>query len=95
MADPVVGELRPGRDFGAVCEQAGGIGTPVTAPVQTVDEKNGQFTAGCGHWFNSWLLRQAAVAGVASALISCPLCGYIQRIVTPASDLDELEIIIG
>lgn len=67
--------------------QPGGIGTPVTSPVQTDGEKLGLWVAGCQHWFNHWDVHTCALSGVQSALICCPLCSYVQRIITPYSDI--------
>lgn len=87
-APPVVtGQLFPPRT-GAYppAVQPGGPGTPVTAPVQTTNEL-GLWFAGCGHSFNHWMVSFTSWAGVCgnSALMACPLCGYVQRILTPAS----------
>lgn len=95
MADPVVGELyRPPGTFRQPCIQPGGVGTPVTDPTQTVEERTGKFAPACGHSINSWDIFRAAVGGVPSALITCPLCWYIQSIVTPFTLLDDEEIVI-
>ena len=95
MANPVVGELFiPPGSFRAPCIQAGGVGTPVTDPTQTVEERTGKFAPACGHSINGWDIQRAAIAGVSSALITCPLCGYIQDIVTPFTLLDGEEIVI-
>lgn len=42
-------------------------------------------TAGCGHWFNCFDTTFSTVDGQQSALIRCPLCGYLQMIITPAA----------
>ena len=80
-----VGELYTPSGSYPVPSQPGGINTPVTMPVQTDGEKIGLWVAGCQHWFNHWNVYSAAVGGVTSALICCPVCGYIQRIITPYS----------
>lgn len=83
MADPQIGQLFP-EDYQPFPKQPGGQGTPVTDPVQQVDEKCGMFTGGCGHWFNSWCIRQGSVGGVPMKLTCCPLCGYLQAILPVA-----------
>lgn len=64
-------------------KQPNGPGTPVTDPVQSTGEILGQFGSGCGHSFNSWEIASAAISGVRVAVIRCPLCQYVQRIISP------------
>jgi hypothetical protein len=59
--DPVLGQLLP-EPYQPFPKQPGGIGTPVTDPVQKPDEKTGMFTAGCGHWFNNYNIQQSSIA---------------------------------
>ena len=90
-----VGELYPTQYY-PTFSQPGGPGTP-TFPQQDIGEKLGTFTAGCGHWFNNWWVPNSAFLGVPSAYIACPLCGYVQQIVTPQSLIytDPFYIIVG
>jgi hypothetical protein len=93
MADPVLGQLLY-EPYQPKPYQPGGIGTPVLDPVQQVDEKTGMFVAGCGHWFNSYNIQQDSIEGVAMKLACCPLCGYVQRILSVAQfDADPFTFI--
>jgi hypothetical protein len=76
--------------------QPGGIGT-ATFPQQQIGEKLGMWVASCGHFFNSWRVISQAFLGIYSAYISCPVCGFVQRIVTPQSLIhtDAFFIIIA
>lgn len=78
-----VGMLLPGDGSYPKPIQPGGPGTPVTMPQQTQGEMLGLWVAGCGHWFNNYDIRTAEICGTPSALVCCPLCLYIQRIITP------------
>ena len=77
-------------------QQPGGTGA-ATFPQQQIGEKLGMFTAGCGHFFNNWMVLNRAFLGQFSAYICCPICGYVQNIVTPQSLIytDAFYIIIG
>lgn len=55
--------------------------TPATNPT-AYNEKATLYTAGCGHAFMMWELIQVGISGVPMMLIACPLCGYIQNIMT-------------
>lgn len=93
---PVVGQLFPPDDTLGNYTQPGGIGTPVF-PAQPIGEKIGLWTAGCEHWFNAWYIQSATVCGDRSAIITCPVCGYVQQIVTPFDLIytDAFYIILG
>jgi hypothetical protein len=99
--EPVVGELLP-VPYVPAPEQPGGVGTPVTDPVQMVSEKNGFYYPACGHSINSYDVSCEVAGGApygagpygagnysqqgqASAIVKCPICGYVQQIITPAS----------
>lgn len=90
------GELFQPNDAYPVFEQPSGPGT-VTYPQQQIGEKLGTFTAGCGHFFNNWMVLNRAFLGVFSAYICCPVCGFVQNIVTPQKLIytDAFYIIIG
>jgi hypothetical protein len=93
----VIGELMP-QDIGyAKPVQPGGIGTPVTAPIQTVDELTGDFYFGCGHSLRSIDVQIQGLAGCPTAFLRCPICKYLQRIISPASALysDSNAILIA
>ncbi len=96
MPDPVIGQLFPSPSSTyPAAKQPGGVGTAVTDPAQTINEKTGYFFPGCGHSIRSWLITRVAIGGVPSALVQCPVCSYVQNIYTPASLLDAQEIILG
>lgn len=90
-----IGELYPHAEGYPQFAQPGGIGTQTFPQQQNggtgmvwingVPNEIGQgmWTAGCGHWFNSWEI--ISVTGCCSpvALICCPLCRFIQQIITP------------
>jgi hypothetical protein len=73
-----------------VWSQPGGPGT-IVYPQQQIGEQIGLWVEGCAHWFNSWDVRENAwnppsfifAYVVPSAFVLCPLCGYVQRIITP------------
>lgn len=90
-----VGELYP-TEYYPKFQQPGGIGTP-TFPEQQIGEKLGQFSAGCGHFFQNWYVPSSAYLGIPSCYICCPICGWIQQILTPQSLLytDAYFIVIG
>src|SRR5271156_1464331 len=46
------------------------------------NERATLYTAGCAHCFMTWELIQVAIQEVPMMLICCPLCGYIQSILT-------------
>jgi hypothetical protein len=75
--------------------QPGGPGTP-TFPQQAQGSQSmitgvpfevgmALYTMGCGHWFNNPEVAFASVNCVPSAIVRCPLCQFISRIITPAS----------
>lgn len=92
-----VGEIHKNNIAYPPAKQPGGLGTPVTDPKQQLgstspnkpdilfpmNEYTGRFRAGCGHSFNNFEVLKEAVNGIPSALIVCPLCKYVTRIVTP------------
>lgn len=85
-----------------VPQQPDGAGTPVTLPLQQPNrfwqsdgiptntppnEHTGPIASPCGHSIVFWAIAFQQVDGVASALVKCPVCGYVQQVVTPASDV--------
>jgi hypothetical protein len=52
------------------------------------NERATNYTAGCNHCFMCWELIQVAISGTPMMLICCPLCGYIQSILTVEEALD-------
>ena len=89
MSDPQVGQLLP-IPYLPTPSQPGGPGTPITDPVQVFSEKNGYYYPGCGHSINSYDVVGDSVGGVPSAIVRCPLCGFIQKIFTPRSLFDNM-----
>lgn len=92
--DPVPGTIFNPHKFIPPFTQPDGPNTPTypqqqsgaeLVPYQGVPFEigNAMFTSGCGHWFNSWEVRSATVNGITAALMCCPLCGYLQRIIVP------------
>lgn len=76
--------------------QPEGPGTLVY-PQQSVGEMNGTFACGCGHFFNDWMVYEQAVCGITSAILCCPMCTYIQQIITPQALIytDAFAILVG
>jgi hypothetical protein len=70
--------------------QPGGPGT-ATFPQQQPGEMIGLFVAGCGHWFNNWDVISATVDCDEVAVMRCPLCQYVQRIIDPYSDIYSFQ----
>lgn len=64
-------------------------------PQQMLGEQVALFVSGCGHWFNHWDVRDNDFNPPSfdvnfterSAFMCCPLCSYIQRIVTPYDEI--------
>lgn len=93
MADPVLGQLLP-EPYQPKPSQPGGVGTPVVDPVQQPGEQTGMFFAGCGHSFASYNIQQGSVGGVAKKVATCPLCGYVQAILSVSQfDADSFTFI--
>lgn len=46
------------------------------------NERATMFSAGCAHCFMEWELIQTGISGVPMMLVCCPLCGYVQSILT-------------
>jgi hypothetical protein len=96
-AFPVVGEIYQPAPYQPPFTQPGGPGTTVY-PVQQTGELVGQFTAGCSHSFNNWLvLATTAANGDQVAVLCCPYCHYVQQIIDPFSNIYTwpFEILIG
>gem|GEM_PF-4346599 len=52
------------------------------------------FFAGCGHSFASYNIQQGSVGGVAKKVATCPLCGYVQAILSVSQfDADSFTFI--
>jgi len=108
MSDPVVGTIYQEKlPYYPPFTQPGGIGT-ATIPQQGQappdnslqppgprNELTGQFIAGCGHSFSSWLIKSQGIGGVTSAIVCCPYCEWVQNIYTPYSLIDNIPIIFG
>ena len=109
----VVGQLHSQTSGYPPSQQQGGVGTPVTDPIQhigptsnikpdllfPINEFTGRFRPGCGHSINSYEVLRELVSGCdASALIVCPICKYIQNIITPYDLIHTslgFELIVG
>lgn len=93
---PQLGELflGPDRNGQPMWNQPGGPGTPVF-PQQAFGEQVALFVFGCGHWSNHFDVRDNNFNPPSfdvnfterSAFMCCPLCSYIQRIVTPYDEI--------
>jgi hypothetical protein len=81
----VLGQLYRNDGTTPQAQQPGGPGTPVTMPLETQGEMIGMWMAGCGHFFNVFSVYSAQIQGVTSALVCCPMCLYVQRIIQPYS----------
>lgn len=95
MAGPpyITGALYPMDNVVPPYQQPNGPGTTVI-PQQPIGEKMGLFNAGCGHFFNSWLVQRGSFLDPSDglvksvALVTCPLCGYLQQQIIPYSLID-------
>jgi hypothetical protein len=68
-----------------VWTQPGGPGTLVF-PQQELGQQVALFSFACGHWSNHInVVVEQSDPGVQSALLVCPLCSYVFRIMTPAT----------
>jgi hypothetical protein len=92
---PAVGVLwSQGFTYGPVPVQPGGPGTQVVQPPENPQE--GTFTSPCGpHSFNNWSVYWVAIDGVQFGLVCCPLCSWIQYILTPAEVYAQFNFIGG
>lgn len=55
------------------------------------NERATMFSAGCNHCFQTWELIQVGINGVPMMLVCCPLCGFIQTIMTIEQALSVYE----
>jgi hypothetical protein len=82
--------------------QPGGPGT-LAYPQQTMGEQMGLFVGGCGHWFGSWFVQEGSFLDpdtdtvMSVALVTCPLCGFLQQQIIPFDRIYSFEFyyIIG
>jgi hypothetical protein len=91
-------------DQGPVWTQPDGPGTTVF-PQQAFGERVALFTFGCGHWSNHFDVHKNnfnppsydASYTVVSAFLCCPLCSYIQQIISPYDQIYDLSnyILLG
>ena len=90
-----VGQLYLGTDRNGirVWSQPGGIGTQVF-PAQPLGEHSALYTAGCQHWFNCYEIYQAddPYNLVQVKLLCCPLCSFINQIISPAENYEDYQI---
>ncbi len=90
MGSPyILGALYPdSTDVYPVFTQPGGPGTQ-TFPAQPIGERMGLFNAGCGHWFDAWLVTRSSFLDpdthtvMSVALVLCPLCQFLQQQIIP------------
>lgn len=83
----ILGQLYPNDGTTPVPKQPGGPGTPVTMPTETPGEAVGQWGLGCGHFVMSLELVSAQIGGVTTCLVLCPMCKFVQRLISPYSAL--------
>lgn len=88
MSFPVLGTMMNGGLVNGlpVWQQPDGPGTPVY-PQQPLGERVALFVMPfCSHWTNHLNVTvEQSAANVQSAILSCPLCSCVVRIMTPAS----------
>jgi len=85
-SDPVQGAIFDGdeKTYYPSHSQPGGVGTP-TFPQETLGEMLGTWVTGCGHYFNNPEVVWDTLCGQQVALICCPVCRFISRIISPGS----------
>ena len=96
MSVIVIGQLLP-LPYLPPFSQPGGIGTP-TFPQQAENERQGMFFPGCGHSIMEYDVRCGKVDGqpsAPSAIVCCPLCGYVQDIITPYQAFLDMPYLYG
>ena len=88
-----------------VWSQPGGAGTPVVpqAPQQFPQVNQGYYqvpmtypslyVAGCGHSFNTYEVFKVydPYTQLQAALLSCPVCSYVQQVIEPYSNYQNYE----
>ena len=95
----VIGQCLGNAEYPPVVQPV--IGQPPTAPVQSKgggplysplpDEETGKFSFGCAHWANHIDVRRQAVNCTPSILLTCPVCGWLQRTMTVADFYDQVN----
>lgn len=93
---PIVGTFFNPRTYIPRFSQPGGVGSP-TFPQEATGELLGQWMAGCSHSFNSWEVAAASSCGTQVAVVQCPICSYVQQIISPYSAINQWpnDIIMG
>jgi len=83
--DPVLGQIyKPDEPYVATYAQPGGIGTP-TFPQETIGEMQATFVVGCGHFVNNPEVVFTSIGCQQAALVVCPVCRFVSRIISPSS----------
>lgn len=105
LANLFVGSLYQRNYNGTAWSQPGGPGTTVfpqqqinvpfaayPVPGQVWMENSGLWNSPCGHWFNAPRIQMDHddMLGQSAALVLCPLCSYIIRIIEPFSAIDDV-----
>lgn len=85
---PVVGEIYNPEDYRPPFTQPGGIGTE-TFPTESTGELIALWAFGCGHFSNHIMVASGTVACQTAALLQCPLCDFLQRIIVPYSAIED------
>lgn len=96
MSQVVIGQLLQ-KPYLPQFTQPGGIGTPVV-PQQEENNNQGMFQPGCGHSIMEYDVRCMEVDGepeAPSAVVCCPLCGYVQTIITPFSEFLDMDFLLA
>lgn len=105
LANLFVGTLYIPDYHGVAWSQPGGPGTQVL-PQQQINtpfsnypvvgqvwaENSGLWNSPCGHWFNCPLIMMAHddMLESSAALVLCPLCSYLIRIIEPFNAIDDV-----
>lgn len=81
---PILGEIYNPEDYRPRFSQPGGVGT-FTLPAESTGELIALWSFGCGHFSNHIMVTSGTSACQQAALLQCPLCDFLQRIIIPYS----------
>jgi len=82
------GQTLPAQQSGTpYSEEPSDAGLPVPDTGTPYELGMGLNVCADGHWFNCWDITFTTVNCGPAAIVRCPLCGYIQEIISPASRL--------
>ena len=111
MSSFVIGSLYIPDYHGIAWSQPGGVGSAVLPgpndgsfgypgnQLRMQESGSGLWVSSCQHWLDAWqIFRDVDNNGQSVAIIACPVCSNIQRVISPYEaiyDTIQYPIIIG